>query len=385
MDDSAPRPITTPASATPTVADPEPAHHAQRALTVLAVLASLYTLYFARGFLMPVAFAVLFHFLLSPAVRWLARLHVRPPLGAGLLVLALVGAVSLTAISLTRPVQQWVARAPGTVQTMRARMSELMSPIERVKRTAEQVEQVATGGGKRPPEVVVKGPSLSSRLFGTTQRLVAAILQTIILLYFLLASGDLFLQKAIKVLPNVREKRTALDIARETERSISTYLGTAALVNVGEALLLTGVLTLLGMPNPALWGVMCAVLEFIPYVGAAVMTVVLAVAAITAFDNAAQALLPPLAFIVINVIQGNIVSPLLLGNRLSLNPVALFVGLAFWFWVWGIPGAFVAVPMMATFKIVCDHVESLNPIGEFLGQRDERERRAIVRRDGIRA
>lgn len=384
MDDSAPRPAAPPALATPA---PEPAphvRHAQRALTLLAVLASLYTLYFARGFLMPVAFAVLFNFLLSPAVRWLARLRVRPPIGAALLVLALVGGVALTAVSLTRPVQHWVARAPGTVETVRLRMRELMTPLERVRRTAEQVEQVATGGGRKPPEVVVKGPSLTSRLFGTTQRLVAALLQTIILLYFLLASGDLFLQKAIKVLPNVREKRTALDIAREAERSISTYLGTATLVNVGEALLLTGVLALLGMPNPALWGVMCAVLEFIPYIGAAVMTLVLAVAAITTFDNVAQSLLPPLAFVAINLIQGNLVSPLLLGSRLSLNPVALFVGLAFWFWVWGIPGAFVAVPMMATFKIVCDHVDSLRPIGEFLGQRDERERRAIVRREGIR-
>lgn len=358
---------------------------AQRSLTVLAVLATLYTLYFARSFLLPIAFAVLFNFLLSPAVRWLARLRVRPPIGAGLLVMALAGLVSLGAVSLSRPVQHWVSRAPGTVQTVQERMRELLTPFERVKRTAEQVERVAAGGGRRPPEVVVKGPSLTSRLFGTTQRLVAAVVQSIVLLYFLLASGDLFLQKAIKVLPGVREKRTALDIARETERSISTYLGTAALVNVGEALVLTGVLALLGMPNPALWGVLCAVLEFIPYIGAAVMTIVLAIAALTTYDSAAQAALVPTAFIIINLIQGNLVSPLLLGNRLSLNPVALFVGLAFWFWVWGIPGAFVAVPMMAVFKIVCDHVESLQPIGEFLGQRDERERRAIVRRDGIRA
>ena len=358
---------------------------ASTATRLLAALALLYTLYFARAFLLPIAFALLFTFLLSPAVRALARLRIRPPLGAGILVLAFAGGITIGAISLARPVQHWVARAPATFASVEERLRTLMSPLERVKRTAEQVEKVASGGARRPAEVVVKGPSLTSRIFGTTQRLVAALLQTVILLYFLLASGDLFLQKVIKVLPNVREKQTAVQIARETERSISTYLLTAALVNVGEGLVLTGVLSLLGMPNPALWGVMTVVLEFIPYVGAAIITGVLGIAALTTFDHMGQALLVPASFVVINLIQGNIVSPFLLGNRLSLNPVALFVGLAFWFWIWGIPGAFVAVPMMAAFKIFCDHVPSLKPFGEFLGQRDERERRAIVRRDSVRA
>ncbi|HYD52728.1 MAG TPA: AI-2E family transporter [Gemmatimonadaceae bacterium] len=348
-------------------------------LTVLAVLASLYTLYFARAFLLPIAFALLFNFLLSPAVRALARLHVRPPIGAGILVLATVGGITLGAVSLARPVQDWVTRAPATFTTAQERLRTLMRPIERVKATAEQVERVATGGARRSPEVVVRGPTLTSRIFGTTQRLIAALLQMVILLYFLLASGDLFLQKVIKLLPNVREKQTAVRIARETEQSISTYLLTALMVNIAEGVLLTLVLSLLGMPNPALWGVLTVVLEFIPYIGATIMTVVLGIAAITSYDSVGQALLVPASFVVINLIQGNLVSPLLLGNRLSLNPVALFVGLAFWFWIWGIAGAFVAVPLMAVFKIVCDHVESLRPIGEFLGQRDERERRAIVR------
>lgn len=358
---------------------PDVTPRAPTSIRVLGVLALLYTLYFARAFLLPIAFAVLFNFLLSPAVRALARFGIRPPVAAGILVLATVASISLSAVSLARPVQQWVARAPATFTTAQERLRGLMRPIERVKQTAEQVERVATGDARRPTEVVVRGPSLTSRIFGTTQRLVAALLQTVILLYFLLASGDLFLQKVIKLLPNVREKQTAVRIARETEHSISTYLLTAALMNVGEGVVLTLVLALLGMPNPVLWGVMTAVLEFIPYIGATIVTGVLAIAALTTYESAGQAVLVPLSFVLINVIQGNIVSPLLLGSRLSLNPVALFVGLAFWFWIWGIAGAFVAVPMLAAFKIVCDHVPSLHSIGEFLGQRDERERRAIVR------
>jgi len=351
---------------------------APASIRVLGVLALLYTLYFARAFLLPIAFAVLFNFLLSPAVRALARFGIRPPVAAGILVLATVAGLSLSAVSLARPVQQWVARAPATFATAQERLRGLMRPIERVKQTAEQVERAATGDS-RPTEVVVRGPSLTSRIFGTTQRLVAALLQTVILLYFLLASGDLFLQKVIKLLPNVREKQTAVRVARQTEHSISTYLLTTALMNVGEGVVLAIVLALLGMPNPVLWGVMTVVLEFIPYIGATIVTGVLAIAALTTFESAGHALLVPLSFVLINVLQGNIVSPLLLGSRLALNPVALFVGLAFWFWIWGIAGAFVAVPMLAAFKIVCDHVPSLHSIGEFLGQRDERERRAIVR------
>jgi predicted PurR-regulated permease PerM len=121
------------------------------------------------------------------------------------------------------------------------------------------------------------------------------------------------------------------------------------------------------------------VLEFIPYLGALTMTTILAIAAITTFDTVGRALVVPAAFLAINIVQGNFVSPVLVGHRLALNPVALLVGLAFWFWIWGIPGAFIAVPLMATFKIFCDHIESLAALGEFLGMRDEGERRSAIR------
>ena len=155
-----------------------------------------------------------------------------------------------------------------------------------------------------------------------------------------------------------------------TEASISAYLATLAITNVGEGFVVWGAMSLLGMPNAILWGVMAMLLEFIPYLGAGVMVVVLTIASFSTFDSAGHALLVPGTFLLINLLQGNVVSPLLLGHRLALNPVALFVGLAFWYWMWGIPGAFIAVPLVATLKIFCDHIESLSPIGEFLGMKD---------------
>ena len=354
-------------------------------LTVLTALAVLYTLYFAREFLLPIVFALLLNFLLSPVVRGLARFRVPAALGSGLIVLAILGVVGSGAFGLSGAVRDWAAAAPRTLATAEAKLSTILKPLQRASRTAEQVANgaaAATGSGagtSKPAAVVVEGPSLASRVFGTTQRSIASILEVLILLYFLLASGDLFLQKLIKVLPNLGEKRKAVEIARETEASISTYLLTATMLNVGEGLVVTGVMYLWGMPNPALWGALVVVFEFIPYLGALAMVAILAVAAFTTFDSVGHALLVPASFLLINLIQGNLVSPLLLGHRLSLNPVALFVGLAFWFWIWGVPGAFIAVPILATFKIFCDHIESLASVGEFLGQRDEQERRASVR------
>ncbi|HEX8693796.1 MAG TPA: AI-2E family transporter [Longimicrobium sp.] len=347
-------------------------------LTTLTVLALLYTLYFARPFLLPIVVALLLSFLFSPVVRALARLHIRPPLGAGLVVLALLGGLGLGVYELAGPVQHWAADAPETLSTAQGKLRRLLRPIERASRTAEQV-QGAVGGPEEAPEVVVRQPSLVSRVFGTTQRLVAGVLEVVILLYFLLAVGDLFLQKLIKVLPSFRDKQLAVEIARKTEASISTYLLTVAAVNVGEGLVVALAMYLLGMPSPLLWGALVVLLEFIPYLGALVMTVILTVAALTVFDSVGRALLVPGAFLAINLVQGNFVSPMLMGHRLSLNPVALLVGLAFWFWIWGIPGAFIAVPLLATFKIFCDHIESLAAVGEFLGMRDEGERRATVR------
>jgi predicted PurR-regulated permease PerM len=352
-------------------------------ITVLAVLAVLYTLYFARSFLLPIVIAFLLSFLFSPLVRAMARMRIRPPAGAGIVILGLLATVTFAGYELSYPVQSWAASAPQTLQTAQHKMKEMLKPLERASKTAEQVQNaaggVAGGGAARTPEVVVRGESIISRVFGTTQRFVTAALETLILLYFLLAAGDLFLQKLIKVLPTRSDKRKAVEIARKTEASISTYLLTTAAVNITEGAVVALTMWILGMPSPLLWGAMVALLEFVPYLGALTMTVVLSIAALTVYDTVGQAMLVPGAFLVINIIQGNFVSPMLMGHKLALNPVALLVGLTFWFWIWGIPGAFLAVPLMATFKILCDHIESLAAIGEFLGMRDENERRAAVR------
>ena len=180
--------------------------------------------------------------------------------------------------------------------------------------------------------------------------------------------GDLFLQKLIKVLPLLQDKKKAVAIFRETESSISTYLVTVALVNAGLGLVVALVMRLVGMPNPLLWGTLAAVAEFVPYLGATTMLGILSLAGLATFPQLGHAFLVPGSYLAVNLIQANFVTPTVLGRRLTLNPVAILIGLVFWWWLWGVGGAFIAVPLLATFKIFCDHIESLASIGEFLGE-----------------
>jgi predicted PurR-regulated permease PerM len=338
------------------------------AITGLFVLAVLYTLFFARAFLLPIVLAVLLDFLLSPIIRALKRIHIPEPLGAAIVLLALLGGLGGAAYSLADPAREWVRKAPQSIAKVQERLRDLRRPVEQVTRTAEQVEAATEVSESGPQEVVVRGPRLSERLFGSTQSLLTGALETLILLYFLLAAGDLFLQKLIKVLPLLRDKKKAVAIARETEASISTYLFTVAVVNIGLGVAVTLVMLLLKMPNALLWGTLAALAEFIPYLGATVMLGLLAMAGLVAFPDVGRALLVPGAYLAVNLVQANFISPTVLGRRLTLNPVAILVGLVFWWWIWGVGGAFIAVPLLATFKIFCDHIESLAPIGEFLGK-----------------
>jgi len=355
-------------------------HHRSTAITILALLALLYTLYFARDFLIPIVYAVMLNFLLSPVIRALARIRIPPPLSAAVLVLALLAALGGATYGLAGPAQRWATTAPQTVTRAESKLHHLIRPVQQVSSQVEQAAGAVGSASKNSPQVVVAtGPSVSSRIFGTTEKLVAAILEIVILLYFLLAGGDLFLQKLIKVLPHFSDKLKAVEIARATEAAVSAFLTTALMVNVVEGTLVALALWAIGLPNAPLFGVMVALLEFVPYLGALAAVIILGLAGLTTFDSVGHALLAPASFLAINLVQANVVSPLLLGHRLTLNPVAIFVGLTFFFWIWGVPGAFLAVPLLATLKIFCDHIESLAAVGEFLGQRDENERRAAVR------
>jgi predicted PurR-regulated permease PerM len=340
------------------------------ALVVLAGLALVYTLHVAKAFFLPVVLAVMLDFLLSPVIRFLTRLHIPESISALIVMVILFGGISLAVWHLSDPVQQWITKAPQSLTDARTKLRKVTKPVQDVGKAAEQVENAtkAAAGGTQPQQVVVRGPSLSQRVFGTTQEFAIGFFEVMVLLYFLLAAGDLFLQKLVHVVPEFTDKKKAVRIVREAESSVSVYLGTVTLVNVCLGAAVAVAMAVVGMPNPLLWGVGACLLEFVPYLGAATMTAMLIVAGLVTFDDVGRALLVPGVYIAIDLLQANVISPIILGRRLTLNPVAIFVGLLFWTMVWGVAGAFLAVPLLATLKIFCDHIERLRPVGEFLGR-----------------
>lgn len=340
------------------------------ALTGIFIMGLFYTLYFARDFFLPVMLALLFNFLLSPVVRGLKRAHIPEAVSAALVIALGLAVVGVLGWRLSQPLSDWIARAPEITGKLATQIRKLKKPVEKVTEATQQVEKItATSGppGSKPPSVEVKQSSVPEKLFYTTWNFLFSAAVCIILLYFLLASGDLFLRKLIKVLPTRADKRRAVEIARDIETNISRYLATVTIINACLGTAGGIALWLLGMPTPFMFGAMAGLFNFVPYLGATTSVIIFTIAATATFPNLGHALLVPGTYLALAVLEGNFITPWIMGRRLTLNPVMIFLSLTFWGWIWGIAGALLAVPLLAMFKIFCDHIEPLAPVGEFLG------------------
>jgi predicted PurR-regulated permease PerM len=338
------------------------------AITGLFILAAFYTLYFGRAFFLPIVLSLLLNFLLSPVVRGLKKLHIPESLGAGLVILSLLGLLGLGIFELSAPAYDWIGKAPQSLHRIEGRIRDLKRPVQTMSKATEQVEKIAkVAGGPGAAPVQVTTESLGSKVLSRATELVADAVILFILLFFLLASGDMFLRKLIKMLPNLEDKKRAVEIARQIETEISVYLTTITLINVVLGLAVWGALALAGVPNPLLWGVVATFANFVPFLGPITMILVLTMVGLLTFPDLPHALIAPGAFLGLHFLESYLLTPMILGRRLTLNPVVIFLGLTFWGWMWGIAGAILAVPIMMVLKIFCEHSEPLAPIGEFLG------------------
>jgi predicted PurR-regulated permease PerM len=339
------------------------------ALTGLLILAAFYTLYFASEFFIPVTLAIVFNFLLSPFVRALKRLRIPEAVGAGIVMLWGFGVLALVVYEFSTPVAQWVARAPEIMRKISAETQKFKKPFEKVTQATEQVRNLTSteNQGRKPAQVEVTGTSFFDGLFAKTRDALFGLSVLVVLLYFLLSSGDLFLRKLVHVLPKFQDQKRAVLIMRQIEDHISKYLITQAMINAGLGTAAAFVFWLLGMPNPALWGALGFILNFIPYIGALTEIGIVGLIAAATFPHLGHALLVPLSYLGLAVTEGTFVTPYIMGRRMTLNPVVIFAGVTFWGFLWGFVGVFLAVPTLVMFKICCDHIEPLAPIGEFLG------------------
>jgi predicted PurR-regulated permease PerM len=339
---------------------------AQKGLFALAVL---YTAYFAKAVLLPLVLAVLLTLWLAPVVRAMKRSWLPEPVGAAILVLALA-AMSVCAVYLLfDPGKRWIESAPQVLRQAEFKLRGFKRSVQQVTEAAAKVDEITRLDRKEDSgtQVVTTEPRLASRVVAGTQSTLPSVAATIVLLYFLLASGDLFLRKLVRVTPGLERRRRAVRIARAIQVNLGRYLITVSCINAGLGLVTGMALYLLGMPNPILWGVMVAILNFMPYIGAAVSLVVLSTVAFLTFDSLGQVLAVPAVFFALTAFEGQILTPVLTGRRLALNPVAIFLSMLFWGWLWGVVGALIAVPILMVIKVLCEYLEPLGPVGEFIG------------------
>jgi predicted PurR-regulated permease PerM len=335
----------------------------------LFILALFYTFYFARSFLLPIVLAVLLSLILYPAVRWLKRIAIPEPMGAAIVVLTLSGVLGTALYQLFEPASDWLAKMPRITEQIERKLWNVRKSMEEVSKAAQKVEALTNVDGQaaqRQPQVVSREPSLMSRVMTGTQNMLIATGATLVLLFFLLASGDLFMRKLVRVLPTLTDKKKAVGLARTIQSAMAQYLFTITCINVGLGVATALLMQLLGMPNPLLWGVMVALFNFIPYVGAAVSGIILTIVAFVTFSDLHDILLVPLLYFSLETIEGQFITPYLTGRSLTLNPVMIFVSMLLWAWLWGVVGALMAVPILMTLKIFCDHIDSLQGVGEFV-------------------
>jgi len=322
----------------------------------------------ASAFFLPVIASGLLALLLAPPVRWLSKRGLRPGVAAALVMLGLVAGSGALMFSLARPAAAWLARAPATMQQAQDKLQKLAAPFVNLQRTAAKVQEVTSApsdGTKRPTKVEMAPPGLLASVPGTTIGVIGAISSVIFLTFFLLAAGERFSEQLGDVMPE-RYRRQMIDGLRDMQAQMSRYLSTSALIRASLGCATWILLKVVGLPNPALFGVMAGVLNFIPYLGSLAMLLIIGVAALVTFDSTSQVLLTMGAFFALSIVEGNVVTPMLLGHRLPLNAVAIFLGLLFWGWIWGITGAVLAVPLTVLIKVVADRVKVLEPMGVLL-------------------
>ncbi len=331
------------------------------------LLALIYALYFGRDFVMPVVLAFLLALTLTPIVRFLRKRGVPEALSATLLVLASMVALGCAGYFLSGPIVQLAGEAPEIGRRVTERLSELRHPFEKFMAVSHEVEKV-TETAQEPgvQRVVIAQPGIVSQAAGNLLSAGTTAAITFVLSLFLLASGTMFYEKIVQSFTRLSEKKRALRMVYDVEREISRYLLTVAVINAGLGTVIGLGLWAIGMPNPAVWGVAAAALNFLPYVGALATVLLVACISLISFDTLSYAILAPLFVVLCNIVEGQVVTPLVVGRRLEINAVAIFIAVAFWSWLWGFVGALIAVPLLVIFKVFCDHFESWANIGNFL-------------------
>jgi predicted PurR-regulated permease PerM len=333
----------------------------------LLLLASLAACYFAAVILLPIVVAFVLMLVLQPAMRVLQRLHVPRPVAAVFIILVFFGALLGIGMMLSGPAVSWAEKLPAGIPKLQERLSFLSGPIsafQRLMSRADNLTQITTQSSPLP--VTLAGAGLSDRLLDSTRALIGGLLEMVLVLFFLLMAGDTFLRRLVEVLPRFKNKRQAVEISQQIESDISAYLFTITLMNLAVGITTGVVAALCGLGDPVLWGSLAFLLNYVPILGPLMGVVTFLLAGLLTIDTLWLAVMPAALYLGIHITEGETITPMLLARRFTINPVLVIIALVFWYWMWGVPGAILATPLLAVTKIVCDRIEALRPFGHFI-------------------
>ena len=355
------------------------------ALSVLAIIAFLFVLRFAQDVIIPVVLSILIGYALDPIVTGLTKLRIHRALAAAIVLLGLAGAIGATAYGLRFQAIAVLDALPEGARKLRDIVQANQpgaNALGKVQEAASEVEKTATtaAGTPGPPRgvtrVQVEEPAFraSDFLWSGSMGVLALIAQATLiffLVYFLLASGDLYKRKLVKIAgPTLSQKKLTVQILDEINTQIERFLLVQALTSVLVAIVTGLALWMLGLNQPAVWGLAAGILNSIPYFGPVIVSSGLTLVAFLQFGTLTQAAYVAGAALVITTLEGYLLTPALMGRTAHINQVALFISLLFWSWMWGVVGLILAVPIMMAIKTACDRIEGLQEIGELLGEKE---------------
>jgi predicted PurR-regulated permease PerM len=356
-----------PASAAPDEDDmPIPSDIKTVFLGGLFLLAMLAACYVASEIVLPIVLAFVLSLVLQPAMRVFERIRLPRGIAAMLLILVLFGTLGGLGTALSGPAANWAQKLPTGIPKLQERLSFLSRPIAALQKFAEQAQGLTQGGERKAVPVAVQGSGLSDQLLSGTRSFASGLLETVLVLFFLLVSGDTFLRRLVEILPRFKNKRQAVDISQQIESDVSVYLFTITIMNVAVGVATGAVMAFCGVGDPILWGTVAFLLNYIPILGPMIGVVVFLLAGLLSIDLLWLAFLPAGLYLLIHLVEGETVTPMLLARRFTINPVLVILSLVFWYWMWGVPGAVLSTPMLAITKIICDRIRPLMAFGHFM-------------------
>jgi predicted PurR-regulated permease PerM len=332
----------------------------------LFVLAMLGACYLASEIVLPIVLAFVLSLVLQTTMRALERVRLPRGIAAMLLILVLFGALGGLGAALSGPAASWAQKLPTGIPNLQERLSFLSRPIAAFQKFADQAQGLTQGGELKAVPVAVQGSGLSDRLLSGTRSFASGLLETVLVLFFLLVSGDTFLRRVVEILPRFRDKRQAVDISKQIESDVSAYLFTITIMNLAVGVATGTVMAFCGVSDPMLWGSVAFLLNYIPILGPMIGVVIFLLAGLLSINSLWGAFLPAGLYLLIHLVEGETVTPMLLARRFTINPVLVILSLVFWYWMWGVPGAILSTPMLAITKIICDRIRPLIAFGHFM-------------------